>query len=182
MHLNLFQRTMASALLVLASGRLEAQVRSEYESKAKFISILLGYVTWPPRGHDPSAPTTLVVLGISPFEQHLDQAVTRMAGRRAIRLVKARSLSTSLLAETDAIFICPSEAERIEDIIRVCRTRPILLLGDTPDFCRQGVMVNLIIQEGRIRSEVNLQAARQARIEIGSAFLAAAKPRIIDAH
>jgi len=182
MSLNLFQRTVASALVVLAPGRLEAQASKEYETKANFISLLLGYITWPPRGHDPNAPTTLVVLGISPFERYLDQAVARIVGRRAVRVVKVRSLSTSLLAETDAIFICASETERLEDIIRICRTRPILLLGDSPDFCRQGVMVNLIIQEGKIRSEVNLQAARQARIEIGSAFLAAVKPRIIDAN
>lgn len=179
---RLLQRILACALAVLATVPMGAQgnVWGEYETKAAFIAILMGYITWPPpKGQEPGRPLTVVVLGISPFENHLEQAFSRT--RRSARIVKVRNLTPSLLSEADAIFVASSEVDRLEEILRVCRGRPILLLGDTPEYGRQGIMVNLIIQEGKIRSEANLLAVRQARIEISSAFLAAVKPRILEA-
>lgn len=176
------QRILACVLAAFLAAPMAAQASAwgEYETKAAFIAILMGYITWPPpKAQDPSRTFTLVVLGISPFEDHLERAFART--RRNARIVKVRNLTPTLLSEADALFVASSEVDRLEEILRICRGRPILLLGDTPEYCRQGIMVNLIIQDGKIRSEANLLVTRQARLEISSAFLAAVKPRIIEA-
>jgi hypothetical protein len=52
---------------------------------------------------------------------------------------------------------------------------PIHTVGDVSGFSRNGGMVELFLQDGKVRFEINLAAARQSRLKISSQLLKVAR-------
>ena len=67
-----------------------------------------------------------------------------------------------------------SQADVI-DIINTVKSLPILTIGETPGFARRGCIINLIVEDNKVRFEVNLDAAKLADLNISSRLLALAK-------
>ncbi|OQA38007.1 MAG: hypothetical protein BWY56_00461 [Acidobacteria bacterium ADurb.Bin340] len=165
--LLLLRAPVAALAAWAALGAQEAR-RPEYQTKADLIRNLVNYVNWPQNG---DRPLRLGVMGVSPFEGHLNNLASGR-GRR-IRLAFFRSMKG--LEDCDAVFICESEEERLPEILRALQGRPTLTLGDTPGFAQRGVMINLVVTQERVVLEVNLKMARQADLGISSAVLSRAK-------
>ena len=58
---------------------------------------------------------------------------------------------------------------------RLLKGLPILTIGETPTFARRGGIINFIVVDDKVRFEVNVEAAKQADINISSRLLALAK-------
>ena len=52
---------------------------------------------------------------------------------------------------------------------------PILTIGETPGFAARGGIINLTLEDNKVRFEVNIGAAKQANLNISSRLLALAK-------
>ncbi len=52
---------------------------------------------------------------------------------------------------------------------------PILTIGDSPNFARRGGIINFILVDDKVRFEINVEAAKQANINISSRLLSLAK-------
>ena len=52
---------------------------------------------------------------------------------------------------------------------------PVLTIGEMPDFARRGGIINFIMEDNKVRFEVNVDAAKQADMNISSRLLALAK-------
>lgn len=174
-----------SVLAVLAptpGGQAPGRGRiTDIEVKAKLIASIASYVSWPPTGQNSTRPFSILVLGVSPFERHLERATAdRVIQGRKIQVQYARFLNASILGQVDLLFVCESESERLGEIIRACKGRPIFTLGDAPDFAVRGIMLNLIFIDNQVRPEVNLRMAKQSGIEISSVFLSKARAQIVD--
>lgn len=165
---------MAMLSLPFAAGL--GQVLSkqpEYHVKALCLGALADYVTWP-GSQDRSKPLVVGILGTSRFERHLEvlYATKPIKGRK----VELTYLSSPVgLNRCHILFICDSESERLSNILRLLRGRPVLTIGDTPDFAHRGVMINLVMVNERIQFEVNLNAAKASGMEISSHVLKLAK-------
>lgn len=139
----------------------------EYEVKARYLIYLPDYVRWP--GPPPGATRPLVVgiLGASNFDVHLREQTKAMS--RAMRFQFFRGLVG--IEGCDVLFICESEGERLPEILRAVRGKPILTVGDTPDFARRGVMINMVLARGKVGLEVNLSAVRSHGFEVSPTLL-----------
>jgi hypothetical protein len=72
------------------------------------------------------------------------------------------------------IFISSSEKTRLPAIMAKIKTAPVLTIGETEGFLEQGGMINFTKKEDRIRLEINLEAARLAKVQISSKLLSVA--------
>ncbi len=52
---------------------------------------------------------------------------------------------------------------------------PVWVVGDSPGVAERGVIINFVIEDNKVRFEVNPRAAEQARMQIGSKLLRLAK-------
>jgi hypothetical protein len=52
---------------------------------------------------------------------------------------------------------------------------PILTIGDAPGFARRGGIINFMLEDNKVRFEVNVEAAKHAVLNISSRLLALAK-------
>lgn len=75
------------------------------------------------------------------------------------------------LRQCHVLFFCPSEKLFLTRLLPHLQKDGILLVGDTPGFLEGGGTINLRIEEQKVRFEINLAAARRARVEIRSSLL-----------
>lgn len=162
---------MASAFLVGAGvGGQEPQ--PEYTLKARFLLQFPEFVVWPSEAGlgDASRPFVLLVLGTSPFEHHLDEAVgSRRVKGHPVKIVY--SSDPGAVEGCQMVFICASEKGRLKDIMAHIGNRPVLTVGDTEGFGKKGVMINLAIEDDLPRFEINLGAARWNNLGMSAQLL-----------
>jgi hypothetical protein len=51
----------------------------------------------------------------------------------------------------------------------------VLLVGETPDFARRGGTITFTIEDERVRFEINVEAARRARLNVSATLLNVAR-------
>lgn len=150
---------------------------SEYELKAAFIFQIARFVEWPSPSAPPAGgPLRLCVLGGNPFGPALESIRGKKVGRRTMEI--------SLLdmhadpRECSLLFITAQSEKHLERIAALSRGAGILTISDTQGFAERGAMVNFFLENGKIRFEINLGAARRAGLAISSQLLKLA--RIVD--
>jgi hypothetical protein len=62
----------------------------------------------------------------------------------------------------DTLFVSPSEQARLPRILSVLDRRPVLTVGDSPEFAQRGGMIGFSMEGSRVRFTVNLAAAQHA--------------------
>lgn len=145
----------------------------EYEVKAAFIYNFAKFATWPPGAFaGPQAALVLCVTGGNPFGPALAALAGKPVGGRslAVREVDAGEAGTCHL-----LFVARPAAERWETIAPAVRGRPVLTIGDSDGFARQGGAINLFLADGRVRFSVNLKALERSGVTLSSQVLRLAR-------
>jgi hypothetical protein len=148
---------------------------SEYLIKAGFTYNFAKLMDWPASTFpQPDSPIVIGVLGSDPFGSTLD---TVLAGKK----VNARSFVVKRLKfgadikGCNILYVSVSEAAHLDEIFRLVKGLPILTIGQMPDFARRGGIINFILEDDKVRFEINVEAAKQADINISSRLLTLAK-------
>ena len=63
----------------------------------------------------------------------------------------------------------------MEAIIASAAKKPVLLVGNAPDFLKRGGMINFVVVNNRIRFDINTKNSRRAGLEISSKLLKVAR-------
>ena len=69
------------------------------------------------------------------------------------------------------LFISTSEEKHFEQIFQHLKERPVLTVSETPGFAQVGGMVNFVLQDNKVRFEINLQRTREAQLKLSSKLL-----------
>jgi hypothetical protein len=167
---------LLSILLVGGGQGGRAQTAGEeYRVKAAFIFHFAQLVDWPP---DTAADTDnslfLCTLGEDPFQGMLEGTVAgKVIGNRVMRirhLGQAQDLQTCQI-----LFIGRAQSKRIPQLVAGLRNAPILTVGETAGFLDEGGMIRFLLEQNKVRFEINVQAAESARLKIGSRLLSLAE-------
>lgn len=164
------RRAAACALLC---GFLCAQAQeatpTEYQVKAAFLYNFGKFVEWPQSSAPPSV-FTICVLGKDPFGAVLDELIKdksiqgrKLAVRRPGRVEDAGGCQI--------LFISSSEDARLPHILEVVRGSSVLTVGEAERFARRGGMIKFRLEGGKVRFEINPDAAAQAGLTISSQLL-----------
>jgi hypothetical protein len=144
---------------------------SEYEVKAVMLYNFAMFVEWP-AAESPSARTPLVVgvLGRDPFGAALD-AITRGRNSPQMRVVVRRFGDLSHLDSCHILFISGSEKGSLPEVLAAVGRRSVLTVSDMEAFARAGGIIGFVLQAGKIRFEINHEAARRANLTVSSRLL-----------
>jgi YfiR/HmsC-like len=151
---------------------------SEYLIKAGFIFNFAKFVDWPPATFaQPDSPIVIGILGTDPFGAIIDQIVQekKIGGRGFV--VRRLKWGTDLkdLKECKILFVGASERVHIDELVQIVKGLPILTVGETPGFAERGGVIRLVLEDNKVRFEVNVEAARQAGLTISSRLLTLAR-------
>jgi len=179
-------RAVVALLPILLAGvTLNAQNTSgssEYLIKAGFIYNFANLVQWPSTSFaQPDSPIVIVILGEDHFGATLDHALEgKKVNARPFVIKRARSVSELQRAlgpqkECQILYVSSSEMSRLGEAIQLLKGVPVLTIGETPGFAKNGGIINLILEDNKVRFEVNVQAAKDADLNISSRLLALAR-------
>jgi YfiR/HmsC-like len=171
-------------LLLARSGqRISAQTSAEeYRVKAAFIFHFAQLVDWPPEaqtGTDSSL--VLCTLGEDPFQGALEGTIAGKAvGNRVMRI---RHLGEPQdLQACQILFLGKAQSKRIPLLVTNLHNAPVLTVGETAGFLDAGGMIDFLLEDNKLRFEVNLKAAESADLKIGSRLLVLAQRVVGESH
>lgn len=148
---------------------------SEYLIKAGFIYNFAKLVDWPATAFSqPDSPIVIGILGADPFGPVIDKVLAGKKVNDHAFLIK-RLKSAADAKDCHILFVSASETARINDAIRLTKSMPILTISEIPGFANRGGIINLTLEDSRVRFEVNVDAAKAADLNISSRLLALAK-------
>jgi hypothetical protein len=161
-------------LIGLGQQALGQSSLSEYQVKALFLFNFAKYVEWPVEAFSgPHAPITIGIVGNSPCIEPLQKAVQgKVVSDRPITILSLEKPDDS--SKCQILFISTSEKKRVGEILNEARDRPILTVGEIDQFADQGGVIGFVKKDGKVRLEINLNAARKAKLEISSKLLSVA--------
>jgi hypothetical protein len=168
------------ACLTLAAGRAPAQTgpESEYRVKAQFLANFPKFVEWPDKAF-PTADTPFVIgiVGSYPFGPWLLRAVAGQTVRG--RKIEVRWLTGQRTREDfrqcQILFSTAAELKRISQLLSAIDGANVLLVGETKGFLQAGGTINFVLENDRVRFEINSDAAVRAELKLSSQLLASAR-------
>jgi hypothetical protein len=147
----------------------------EYQVKAAFLYNFAKFVEWPPRDFkDAADPIAVCIAGETPIYGQLDSAVNgKIAGNRSFAV---RQVSDAQHSEgCHILFIGLTERKRIPAFLAGVRKWGILTVGETPEFIADGGVVNFKLEGGKVRFQINAEAADEEQLHISSKLLSLAQ-------
>lgn len=163
-------------LFVLSCGpvvQASAQTPDEYHVKAAFILNFARFIEWPSDGYGNGGALVVGIVGEDPFGGSLDQLNGKTVNGH--RIVIKRLKAEEYLRGCQILFISSSERNRLGKILESVRGATVLTIGELSQFNQAGGIIKFVIQENKVRFEINTGAASQARLKISSKLLALSK-------
>jgi len=151
---------------------------SEYLIKAGFIFNFAKFVEWPPTTFaQPDSPIVIGILGTDPFGTIIDHIVQdkKIGGRGFVVKRLKWGAEAKDLRECKILFVGASERVHIDELVQIVKGLPILTVGETPGFAEHGGVIRFVLEDNRVRFEVNVDAARQGGLTISSRLLTLAR-------
>jgi hypothetical protein len=159
---------VAGVLLSVSVTAPRAQeVSPEYQVKAAYLYNFLKYIEWPDRT---SRPFTICIAGQNPFGDILSALTS--AERVRGNPVRTRVI---LGPEPGCDVIFAPRTSNISAYLQMAAGKPILTVGETARFIEQGGILNFFLENGKVRFEINRNAAERAGLRISSRLLQLAK-------
>jgi hypothetical protein len=170
-----WRSNFAIVLGILLLGTVRGQTPDEYHVKAAFLYNFAKFVEWPPEAFGtPHDPVVICVLGKSGTEGALEEAVHgRVLGERAFVVREVSDTETG--RGCHFLFVSSSERKRLRSIREFVHGSGTLTVGESPGFATEGGVINFKLENGRVRLEINPDAAEREKLRISSKLLSLAQ-------
>jgi hypothetical protein len=166
--------TAAFTALSLAFGA-QAQAVEEYQVKAAFLYNFAKFIDWPADAFkSPKDPLVVCVLGQNPFGGALEDVIRgkTVEGRPfALRQISNAEEASSC----QILFVSSESGKQFRSLAGNLKPAGILTIGEAPGFASSGGVVNFKLDQGRVRFEINVDAAEHAQLHISSKLLSLAQ-------
>jgi hypothetical protein len=142
---------------------------TEYQVKATYLYNFGKFVRWPtPAGKSDSF--AVCVLGQDPFGPILDATLAgeSLDGKP---VVLKRILRPQDATDCRILFISATEEKHLKEILITLDEAGVLTVSDMPGFTRRGGIIQFILEGEKIRFEINLASAENARLVLSSELL-----------
>lgn len=147
---------------------------TEMEIKGLFLLNFTKYVSWPPARLSANGALAICVSAGNPVLQVLKELAGKssLAGRRIeVRATQDPASQT----QCHMMFRGVSEPRMDRETAAALRENGVLVVGEGADFLASGGTIRLVVDGGRIRFDVDLDAARGAGLRISSQLLRLAR-------
>jgi hypothetical protein len=140
----------------------------EYDVKAAFLLNFTKFIEWPPGAFATAdAPLIICIVGDDPFGRAIDQIVEgeSVNGHRIVieRVGTYQQKSCRVLYAGGKT--PPPGTPGL----------PVLTVGEGDDFIHQGGMIGFVLDNRRVRFDINLKAAANAGLKLSSKLLSVAR-------
>jgi len=186
---------LAFALVVVpiaAQGGVDSAQSREYQVKAAFLYNFIKFVDWPKEKiAGTNEPIIIGIIGKDPFGNAFEPirakkvkakkiVIKRFRGFEKLRRKNKKDKSElgrkiEALRKCHLLFICSSEKKNLKEIINSVKDHSVLTVGGMEGFLEAGGIIKFLMEEKKIRFEINVTASKRAKLKIRSQLLRLAK-------
>ena len=171
------RRSTIKRLLVVAAllfgVRLQAQApMGESEVKAMFVYNFLKFVEWPAEAFAGTKdPFVVLIIGEGPTADATERFLeSKTIGERP--LIVGRTQWDQSLSGARAVFVLERDAKKLRHILDAAAAAGVLTIGEGENFTTRGGVIALLVEDRKVRFDVDTSAAQTARLRISSKLLA----------
>lgn len=157
--------------LVLLASLVYAQrgKPTQFDIEAVYLYQFGRFIQWPTQAAATEA-FPICVLGRDPFGKTLDSTISgEKIGNMPLRADRIEDLDD--VKHCRILYIGPSEDSRLDTILSKVGSSSVLTVSDLPDFESHGGMIQFIVEDSRVRFEINVTVARKSGLNISSQLL-----------
>jgi hypothetical protein len=157
-----------------------SKATNEYKIKTALIYNFLKFTEWPDE-----SKTKKLTLGLLSEDEKVYKHLKTLEGK----LVKSRPITVMRLKEKDLltpdsrsskridVLYVPKSKKKIDfkKLLAKQRGKPVLTIGEKTGFLEAGGIINFMKEDNRIHFEINLDAARTAKLQLKTSLLKLAK-------
>lgn len=163
----------AFLLVCTAASPALAAPPTEHTLKAAYLYNFTRYISWPNDAWSQSNQDFAIgVIGPNPFGTTLDKiAEKRLAQGRRIEIRHYDTLAD--YRPCHILFVSAQNADEVHAAtLRQTRNQPVLVIGERTGFAADGASANLVLmQDGSIKIEMNIDALNRARLQANAQLL-----------
>jgi len=165
----------AAVASCLASAPLAAEQRTataEDDIKAAFLFNFTKFVEWP--AADRTAPFRLCTVAEPAFGTAVERTITgETAGGRPIEHVTPPTPDAA--RNCHMLFVGRLEVDRLDRWLSAVRGAPLLVVSESRAAWDRGAHINFVVEENRVKFDVNPDAASRAGLTVSSKLLRVAR-------
>ena len=163
----------------------------EYKIKAAFLFNFIKFVDWPKEKANIDKATIIGIIGKNNFGDAFDPVKDKKVKGQESEIIYFKSYdelvknkikleqASEEMKKCHLLFICSSEKDNIVDILNIVKNNNVLTVGETKDFLESNGIINFILEDNKVRFEINLISARESKLIIRSQLLRLAQ-RVIE--
>ncbi len=153
---------------------IEASAPSEYQIKAAFLLNFTKFIEWP-ANEGAGSPFSICVVGDDPFGPVLDQLVEgeTVAGRKiAVRRIRAEA-RVEPPGSCEILYVAKQE-QNLHGVLSGAGPG-VLTVGEGDGFLDSGGMIAFVLEDRRVRFNIDQGAAQRAGLKLSSRLLGVAR-------
>ena len=166
--------TACLAWTAILAAPLSAQRATAEDVKAAYLFNFTRFVEWPEGALPLGEPFRLCAIA----DTKTTAAITRTMQGEPVHGRPSETVTPRSVDEARAchmLFVGRSEMDASAPILAAVHDRPVLTISDGPQFMRHGGAIEFVLEDGRVRFDVNLDNARRAGLSISSRLLRVAR-------
>jgi hypothetical protein len=159
---------LSAGVLAHAANEPPSARATEYQVKAAFLYNFLKFVEWPAPA--PGAPSTrdgplaVCVVGNPAFAQVLEEAVRgKTVDGRQVTVVRAAKVADARGCQ-EVFFAAPAPAS-------ISTIPGVLTVGEEPRFLNAGGILNLYLEDNRVRFEISMEGVKSTGLHVSAQLL-----------
>jgi hypothetical protein len=151
---------------------------NEYTVKAIFLYSFGRYIEWPESTFRNASDAFVIgIVGEDPFGGALDEVAAKKTIQDRRIVVQRFATPDQYKQPCHILFVSRSlPQDQQTALIRNTQGTAMLVVGETPGFAENGGGANFVIEGDRVRFEINVHTARQARLRMDAKLLNLGKP------
>ena len=179
---------LIAAAVQIAGIAADAAPTNEYKIKAAFLFNFIKFSTWPESKFKDDKTIIIGIIGNNPFGRDIDVISKEKINNQPITIQrfglfgeiakldsKSKEQKINEIRKCSVLYIAQSENANLKEIFAMTKDASVLTVGDYPDFSDAGGIINLVMEESKVRFEVNFKAAEESKIQIRSQLLRLAR-------
>jgi hypothetical protein len=149
----------------------QAPTSTQYKLEAVFLFNFTQFIEWPATAFPKAdSPFIIGVLGNDPFGSILDGTV-RGETAKGRPIVVQRYRNTEEIKNCQILFISSSEAGRLKKILASLKGMPVLTVGESENFARNGGAVRFLTAQPKIGLRINIDTLSESQLAASSKLL-----------
>ena len=171
------RRSIIKRLLVVATllfgARVEAQApMGESQVKAMFVYNFLKFVEWPVDASvSAKDPFVVLIIGEGATTDATERFLeSKTIGDRPVAVLRIQWDQS--LRGARAAFVVESDPKKLHRILDAAAAAGVLTIGEGEDFTTRGGVIGLLVQDRKVRFDVDTTAAQSAGLRVSSKLLA----------